>query len=150
MDSVDRETRSKIMSRIRQRGSAMEREFVKAIRGAGIKYRKNVRIYGTPDMILVGSKILIFLDSCFWHGCRYHCRKPKSNTPFWNREKLTRNRRRDAKVTRFYRKRGFVVLRFWEHQIRKDLNACIDKVRSALNPVNRAQRIRSVHKRSDQ
>lgn len=131
MDSVDRETRSRIMSSVKQRDSGIERMLRLALWGRGLRYRKNVRIYGTPDIVFPASRILVFVDSCFWHGCRFHCRRPKSNVDFWE-SKIARNRRRDLKVTRFYRRRGWVVLRFWEHRLQNDLDACVERVVKAV------------------
>ena len=119
------------MSRIKQRDSGIERTLRSALWRRGVRYRKNVRIYGTPDLVLLASRVLVFVDSCFWHGCRFHCRRPKSNVDFWE-AKIARNRRRDLKVTRFYRRRGWVVLRFWEHRLLNDLDACVERVVKAV------------------
>ena len=115
------------MARIKQRDSKLEIRFRGALWKSGIRYRKNVKIYGTPDLVLSRYRLLVFVDSCFWHGCRFHCRKPKSNVAFWE-SKITRNKARDQKVTRYYRRRGYTVIRFWEHQIDSDLDNCIHKL----------------------
>jgi len=104
----------------------LEREFRVALWHRGVRYRKNVRIYGTPDIVVRRAKLLIFLDSCFWHGCRHHCRMPKSNRLFWD-EKINRNKKRDRAVTRHYRRKGWTVLRFWEHKLAKDFDNCISQ-----------------------
>ncbi|MGE3779431.1 MAG: very short patch repair endonuclease [Pirellulaceae bacterium] len=130
MDSVNRAVRSHIMSRIKQRDSAIERQLRSAVWRAGLRYRKNVRIHGTPDLVFRSAKVLVFVDSCFWHGCRFHCRMPKSNVEFW-KTKIMRNRRRDLRVTRFYRRRGWTVLRFWEHQLLRDPDGCVNRVIAA-------------------
>jgi len=127
MDNVTPEIRSRIMARIKQRDTKIEVRLRKALWRAGIRYRKNVRMFGTPDLFLSKPRVLVFVDSCFWHGCRFHCRKPKSNTTFWE-TKITRNRKRDKRVTRHYRRRGYVVLRFWEHEILADLDNCVTKI----------------------
>ena len=127
MDTVSTHTRSIIMSRIKQRDSKLELRLRKELWKHGVRYRKNVRIYGTPDLMIKKLKILVFVDSCFWHGCPFHCRRPKSNTAFWD-AKITRNRARDRKVSRYYRTRGYVVLRFWEHKIQANLPACVEKI----------------------
>lgn len=127
MDSVSRAVRSEIMSRIKQRDSGIERQLRTALWREGLRYRKHVRMRGTPDLVLRRARILIFVDSCFWHGCRFHCRKPKSNVAFWE-AKILKNRRRDLAVTRFYRRQGWTVLRFWEHQLLKDHDACVSRV----------------------
>jgi len=127
MDHLSPTQRSRLMSLIKQRDTKLEQRFRTALWATGVRYRKNVRIYGTPDVVIRRARMLIFLDSCFWHGCRYHCRRPKSNTPFWDK-KISRNRERDRAVTRFYRRRGWIVLRFWEHKLRADFENCVKKV----------------------
>jgi DNA mismatch endonuclease (patch repair protein) len=127
MDNVTAEVRSRIMARVKQRDSVIERSLRSALWRQGLRFRKHVRMYGTPDLLMARPRILIFVDSCFWHGCRHHCRRPKSNTDFWY-AKIARNRARDLKVTRFYRRRGWIVLRFWEHTLIRDLDRCVQKV----------------------
>jgi DNA mismatch endonuclease (patch repair protein) len=131
MDVVSRETRSQIMSRVKQRDSRIELVLRSALWHAGLRYHKHVRMRGIPDLVLRRPKILIFVDSCFWHGCRFHCRRPKTHVKFWQ-AKIARNRARDLKVNRFYRRRGWMVLRFWEHQLNTNLEGCVDRVLAAV------------------
>lgn len=134
MDSLTTLQRSWVMSRIKQRDTRLERAFRARLWREGVRYRKNVRIYGTPDLVISKARLLVFLDSCFWHGCRFHCRRPKSNIAFWT-EKIQRNRERDRAVTRYYRRRGWKVLRFWEHQLESQAQSCLEQV---LNSVDEA------------
>src|SRR3954471_774049 len=127
MDSVTKAIRSRIMSSVKQKDSEIERRLRLALWAAGVRYRKNVRIFGTPDLVVSRARLLVFVDSCFWHGCRFHYRCPKSNADFWQ-SKIDRNRRRDKKVTRHYRRKGWKVLRFWEHQLTADLDMCAQRV----------------------
>lgn len=120
------------MSRVKQRDSGIERALRSALWRAGVRYRKHVRMRGTPDLAVASARVVVFVDSCFWHGCRFHCRRPKSNVDFWN-QKIERNRRRDVKVNRHYRRRGWTVLRFWEHQLNRDLQSCVARVIDAVN-----------------
>jgi DNA mismatch endonuclease (patch repair protein) len=127
MDSVSKAIRSRIMARVKQKDSQIERRLRLALWSAGIRYRKNVRIFGTPDLVISANRVLIFVDSCFWHGCRFHYQQPKSNADFWQ-SKIDRNRRRDRKVTRHYRRKGWTVVRFWEHQLAADFERCVQRV----------------------
>ena len=136
MDKISREQRSRIMAAVKQRGTRLERDFAKALWAAGVRYRKNVRMHGTPDILVRKAKLVVFLDSCFWHGCRFHCRWPKSNIVFWE-TKISRNRKRDRAVSRYYRRAGWTVLRFWEHQLARDLESCVSQVAGALRRVKR-------------
>lgn len=107
-------TRSEIMSRIRSAETGPERELRATLRSLGIRgYRKN---WGRPsvDVAFVGKRVAVFVDSCFWHGCPRHGKIPRTNGGWWA-EKIRRNRARDAKATRHYRRLGWTVMRFWTH-----------------------------------
>ncbi|SFE65143.1 T/G mismatch-specific endonuclease [Bacillus sp. OV194] len=114
------EQRRKIMSSIRGKGTKLEERVAKALWNKGIRFRKNVKgMVGTPDIAIKKYKVVIFLDSCFWHACEIHGNKPKSNVEFW-RKKLERNVEKDLEVTNYYKQNGWHVLRVWEHQLKKD------------------------------
>jgi DNA mismatch endonuclease (patch repair protein) len=85
------------------------------------------KIFGSPD-ILIGEKMAIFIDSCFWHGCSKHKTQiPKTRKAFWV-AKIKANKARDRKVTRILRKKGYKVVRIWEHEISEKLAAVIRKI----------------------
>jgi len=134
MDTVSKKKRSEIMSRVRGKDSKMELTVGRALSKAGLRYRKHVRsLPGTPDIAFIGNRVVVFLDSCFWHGCRWHGSMPKTNRFFW-RKKLTDNKNRDKSVDRAYRKIGWKALRFWEHQIKGDVLKVVSQIRMALSP----------------
>lgn len=114
--------RSEIMSRVRSKDSKIEIEFRKRIWQAGFRYRKNaIGYFGKPDLVLPKYKTVIFVDSCFWHGCKKHGSIPKIRKNFW-KAKLKRNKERDREVLRHYKKQGWKIFRIWEHDLgKKDL-----------------------------
>jgi DNA mismatch endonuclease (patch repair protein) len=61
-------------------------------------------------------QIAVFVDGCFWHGCSKHCRMPQGNREYWTR-KIADNKTRDRFVNRQLRKRGWTVVRIWEHEL---------------------------------
>ncbi len=65
-------------------------------------------------MALIGPRVAIFVDGCFWHGCPKHGTWPLRNGAFW-REKIEANRRRDRETDSFLRSAGWKVVRIWEH-----------------------------------
>jgi DNA mismatch endonuclease (patch repair protein) len=69
-----------------------------------------------PDFVFSKLKLAVFVDGCFWHGCPQHSSKPKTNATFWQK-KLVANKARDRLVTRVLRKKGWKVLRIWEHDL---------------------------------
>jgi DNA mismatch endonuclease (patch repair protein) len=119
------------MSRVKSKGTTIEKAFGKALWATGLRYRKHYRkLAGTPDFVLVNYKIAIFCDSAFWHGYKNMKTKRhlfKSNVEFWT-NKIRRNIERDKEVNKKLRKEGWKVLRFWDFEIEKNLDKCVERV----------------------
>lgn len=116
------------MSRVRSNETKLEIGVRKALSKKGYKYRKNVKyLLGKPDIAFIGKKTVVFIDSCFWHGCSQHCRMPSSNKEYWE-TKIKKNKERDREVSKRYKKDGWIILRFWEHQLKKDFDDIINKI----------------------
>jgi DNA mismatch endonuclease (patch repair protein) len=117
-DVFTKAKRSDVMSRIRSRGNkATELKLVSILRAAGISgWRRHQPVPGRPDFIFRRARLALFVDGCFWHGCRWHCRMPKSRKEFWT-SKIARNRARDREVRAQLRSRGWKLLRVWEHAL---------------------------------
>lgn len=71
-----------------------------------------------PDFVFPGHRLAVFLDGCFWHSCPKHSVQPSTNEVFWV-NKLSANRARDRHVTNALRRRGWRVIRIWEHDLRQ-------------------------------
>ncbi|MDF2960911.1 MAG: mismatch repair protein Vsr [Paenibacillus sp.] len=113
------------MSAIRSTHTKIEDRVSKALWRHGFRFRKNVKaLKGKPDIVIQKYKIVIFIDSCFWHGCPVHGRLPKSNIDFWA-NKLERNRSRDWEITNYYKNKGWNVMRVWEHDLKADFQKTI-------------------------
>lgn len=129
-DIFSKETRSKIMSRIRSKNTSPEIKLRKALFNIGYRYSLSHRFKGlnfNPDLVLVSRKTCIFIDGCFWHGCEKCYRPPKSNKKYWV-PKIKRNIERDREQDAYLKKNGWKVIRVWEHEINKDLNKTIKKI----------------------
>src|SRR5271170_7644499 len=119
MDHVTKEIRSEIMAAVRSRGNTTtELHLAQLLWAAGITgYRKHWPVAGKPDFAWPGRKIAVFVDGCFWHGCR--CKYlPRTNTEFW-RSKIQTNMRRDRRVAEALRRDGWKVIRIKECSVRK-------------------------------
>ncbi|MGO4994504.1 very short patch repair endonuclease [Jeotgalibaca porci] len=126
-DKLSREQRSKVMSSIRAQ-SKLENKFSHALWRKGIRFRKNDRsLFGTPDISIKKYKLVVFVDSCFWHKCPIHGKIPKTNTKFWE-DKLNRNVERDEEVTNHYISEGWNIYRIWEHELKSNFNLCVQIV----------------------
>lgn len=86
---------------------------------------------GKPDFLFPEEKLAIFVDGCFWHGCPNCGHIPKKNTAFWE-TKIQRNKQRDEKNNQRLTALGYVVLRFWEHDLSGGARSCVERVAIAL------------------
>lgn len=137
MDRFDKATRSRVMSRNRSRGTkSTEWKFRSLLIRSGIRGWKighGSDLPGGPDVIFLQSRLAIFLDGCFWHGCR-RCRSiPVTNRAFWT-AKIEGNKRRDRKAVRTLRAKGWTVMRIWEHELRIDSVGVLRKVLMNRSP----------------
>lgn len=67
------------------------------------------------DIVFPRSRVAVFIDGCFWHGCPVHHTIAKTNASFWA-EKVRSNRERDADTDERLRAAGWTVIRVWEHE----------------------------------
>jgi DNA mismatch endonuclease, patch repair protein len=126
-DTLTRRERSELMARIRSKNTGFESAFRSLLRQAGVRSRVANHLPGKPDLVFPGARAVVFLDSCFWHGCRWHCRMPKSNRRYWL-AKIAGNRARDKAVMAQYRRSGWRAIRIWEHSITRDPWECVNRI----------------------
>lgn len=120
----------KNMLAVKTSGSNIEVSLGKALWAEGIRYRKQYKkLPGKPDFVIIKYKIAIFCDSHFWHGYKWKVRKydHKTNINFWIK-KIERNIQRDKEVNAKLIKKGWKVIRFWEHEIKTSVDKCVNKV----------------------
>lgn len=116
------------MRQVKNKDSGIELALRKELWSRGLRYRKNVKsVYGKPDIAFIGKKIAIFCDSEFWHGYDWekHKKDFKSHQEFWI-PKIERNMERDREVTAKLESKGWIVLRFWGKEIKKNVSICAD------------------------
>ena len=123
------------MQRIRSKDTKAEILLRKALWHKGIRYRKNyTKLSGKPDIVITKHKIAIFVDGDFWHA-RGHEEQPgeqiATNKSFWA-AKLKQNVERDRYINELLLEQGWIVLRFWESDVKKNLKKCVDEVMGYL------------------
>ena len=108
------------MRSVKGRGNAStELKVVRLFREHHITgWRRHLPLIGKPDFAFPKSKVALFVDGCFWHGCPAHLRMPSSNVEYWQ-GKVARNVARDARVTAELEAEGWSVIRMWEHEIKE-------------------------------
>ena len=135
MDKHTPEQRRKNMQAVKNKDSKIELLLRKELWSRGIHYRKNsTKIFGKPDIVFIGRKIAVFCDSEFWHGYNWEERKGdfKSHQEFWI-PKIERNMERDKEVTAKLESEGWIVLRFWGNEIKKNAAQCADIIEKVVN-----------------
>ncbi len=133
-DVFSKKKRSQIMSANRGSGNKSTEWRLRArLARIGLSgWRVNVHdIFGNPDFVFDRECVIVFVDGCFWHGCKTCRNIPSTNRKFW-KEKIEGNKRRDKAVTRKLRRSGWAVIRFWEHQVRREPQVCIEKIQRTL------------------
>lgn len=125
----------RVMRNMRRRDTDAEVQLRKLIFSRGLRYRLNTfpvrTIRCKADVVIRSARVCIFVDGCYWYGCPKHYRAPKTNTSWWT-EKIADNRLRDRRQTRMLRRHGWVVLRFWEHEIAGNAESCVRQIASAI------------------
>ena len=134
-DVLTKEQRKKNMQRIRSKDTKAEIMLRKALWHKGIRYRKNyAKLPGKPDIVITKHRIAIFVDGDFWHA-RGHEEQPgeqiATNKTFWA-AKLKQNVERDRYINELLLEQGWLVLRFWESDVKKNMGKCVDEVMGYL------------------
>lgn len=129
MDTVDRKTRSSIMSRVKGKHTKPELLVRKALYAAGFRYRLHYKkLPGHPDIVLPKYKAIVLVNGCFWHGHKCHLGTiPATRRRFWLK-KFDENRRRDQKNIRTYTEHGWRVIVIWECALKGKRSGKFDKV----------------------
>lgn len=113
--------RSKIMASIKgKHNKSTERKLRMAFVKAGLKgwVLHSEDIFGKPDFFFEKKRIAVFVDGCFWHGCRTCGHIPKTRSAFW-KTKFERNQARAKLVKSTLRQKSIRVMRIWEHELKE-------------------------------
>ena len=124
----------KRMAKVRLKRGIAETMLAKALWHSGIRYRRNFRkLPGSPDIAITKYHIAVFVDGEFWHGKNWETRKGrlKSNREYWI-EKIEENMARDLRNDRALQAMGWKVLRFWEKDVKRDVEGCVSAVLQAI------------------
>lgn len=131
-DTLSPTQRARCMSHNRSTDTSPELKLRRQLWRRGYRYRVHARIRGRPDLVFKRKKVAVFVDGCFWHGCQQHKNPPRTNAAFW-KTKIQGNVQRDHKITKELTDAGWVVLRFWEHEVKRDAKSAAARVISILD-----------------
>jgi DNA mismatch endonuclease, patch repair protein len=127
-DMFTTKKRSEIMSKIRSSGTAIELKMKNALEENRIEFIYQPKeMFGHADF-LVPPDLVIFCDSSFWHGRDWKKLRLKLKEGYW-REHIGKTRIRDRKVDAELKKQGYIILRFWDRDIEKNMIKCINRIK---------------------
>lgn len=116
----------------RSRDTGPELAIRRSLHGMGLRYRVGVRpdpkYRGTADIVFRKARVAVFVDGCYWHACPEHYKPPTAHAEYWT-AKVVRNVSRDRKLDAHLKSRGWLSLRFWEHQAPEEV---ANRIREAL------------------
>lgn len=131
-DIMSPETRSRVMARIRGKGTGPELRLAALLSEAGFAWESHAPdLPGRPDFVFRDQQIAVFVDGDFWHGWRFPVWRDKLSVA-WE-AKIEATRLRDARNFRRLRRSGWRVIRIWEHQLAREPEGSLARVTTALN-----------------
>jgi DNA mismatch endonuclease (patch repair protein) len=120
------------MRAVKGKNTSLEQKVAAAFHARGWRYRRNFALLpGKPDFVFTKARVVVFVDGDFWHGWRYPQWKHKLSSDYW-RAKIERNRARDRRNFQRLRRMGWTVLRLWGHDVEKNFDASMERVRVLL------------------
>ncbi len=134
------------MRKVRSNNTAPEIVFRKALWARGLRYRLHAsHLPGKPDVVIPARKVAVFIDGDFWHGNQWRRRhlaaledqfasSRRQQREYWLR-KIRRTMQRDSEATAALLAAGWTVLRFWESDVRKDVDRCVQMTVDAATGV---------------
>jgi DNA mismatch endonuclease (patch repair protein) len=134
-DVYPADKRSAVMRRVKGKDTSPEMIVRRALTKLGARYRLHRKdLPGSPDVVLPGRRLALFVHGCFWHGhdCPRGARVPKANREYWT-AKVARNRARDAKSRAALEAAGWRVETLWECEL-KDAAALERRLAGLLAP----------------
>src|SRR5260370_4744692 len=102
----------------------------------GLRFHKNaVDVPGRPDIVFAKAHLAVFCDGDFWHGRKWNVLRRNlargTNAAYWC-AKISRNKKRDKKITSLLSRSGWRVVRVWESEIKKDPRAVAMELKKIL------------------
>jgi DNA mismatch endonuclease, patch repair protein len=136
-DHLSPEGRSRNMAAIRAKNTKPELAIRRGLHARGLRgWRCHSRdLPGKPDLAFTRWKVAVFIDGAFWHGHPEHFTFGRSGT-YWD-AKIARTQERDRLANGALRAAGWTVVRFWDFEVKEDLDACLGKILDALAQAGR-------------
>jgi DNA mismatch endonuclease (patch repair protein) len=121
-DRLDPHRRRHLMQQVKGKNTLPERAVRSLLHKMGYRFRLHRKdLPGTPDIVLPGRRVALFVHGCYWHGhgCRIG-RLPKSRLDYWG-PKVDANRARDRRKEAALAAVGWRVAVVWQCELADQL-----------------------------
>ena len=108
MESIDKIKLARSKQILPFKDTTIEVAIQESLSKHNINFEKHKSIFGQPD-IFIKPNIAIFCDGDYWHSRQSSIE-------------------RDALVNKTLEEKGYRVIRFWEKEIRRDVDLCVEKI----------------------
>jgi DNA mismatch endonuclease, patch repair protein len=131
-DFLSKETRSRVMARIRSKDTKPELALRRALHAVGVRgWRCHAKVVpGKPDLAFTRWRVAVFVDGRFWHGHPDYFTPGKSGA-YWD-AKIARTQERDNQANAALAEAGWRVVRFWDFEVEDDLDKCVERILGEL------------------
>ena len=110
---------SRRMKSQKTRDTQCELKVRAVLHSKGLRYRVDTQplkgLKRKADIVFRRTQVAVFIDGCFWHGCKKHREPSKTNTEWWT-DKILSNQHRDRDTDIRLESEGWIVIRAWEHE----------------------------------
>ncbi len=124
------------MASIKSKDTKIEIKLRSILWNLGYRYRIHYPIIGKPDIVFPKERVAIFCDGCFWHGCPKCYKRPQSNQEYWD-AKILKNQKRAKLVNKELVADGWQILRFWGHEVHKNIESVVQLIEETLHKKRR-------------
>lgn len=108
-----------VMQGNRRRDTKPEMAVRRLVHARGLRYRVDAKpipqLNRRADLVFTRTKVAVFIDGCYWHGCPEHGTTAKKNANYWG-PKILRNQERDRETDHLLTDAGWTIVRVWEHE----------------------------------
>lgn len=103
----------------RTRDTAPEMAVRRRLHAMGLRYRVDhpplSGLRRRADIVFGPTRVPVYLDGCFWHGCPEHGTRANSVNSWYWPDKIAKNKGRNEDTDRRLQAAGWAVVRSWEH-----------------------------------
>lgn len=132
MDNLTKEQRRKNMQNIRSKGTRPENIVRKELKKRKIYFTQHIKtIPGKPDFVFRRKKVVVFIDSDFWHGNPERFIMPNTNTEYW-KNKIEGNKKRDIEINNKLKSLGWNIIRIWEYDLKHNFDYSINLILKSI------------------